>query len=85
MMKVLDGQFGKGGYKVEFKEGKLCVEVLYDAGALEGGLTVKLDAAEVLDVLAKAIPGHIDDAILATAKGLLKGVSSSESEASSER
>lgn len=73
-MELAEGQIGKEGkYGVKFEQGKLCAEVDYVGADASAGVVVKIDAANVLDALASAIPGHFDDAILAAAKGLLAG------------
>jgi hypothetical protein len=59
--------------KVEFKEGKLCAEVVLDSKLLDGSVVLKLDAVEVVEALKKAIPGVIDDAVLDVVKKMLVG------------
>jgi len=62
---LLDGKIGSAGvYDVEFKGGKLVAAV--GAKFAVGGIDTKLylNAGEVLDALAKAIPGHFDDVAL---------------------
>jgi hypothetical protein len=70
---IAQGQVGKvGQYDVEFKGGKLVAKI--DAKPADGvaaGVFVEVDAAVVLDALAKAIPGTIDDALLGVAKAAL--------------
>jgi hypothetical protein len=69
---IVEGNLGEvGKYDIDFKEGKLCVELTAAVGPLDAGLVVKLDAGKVLDALAKAIPGQIDDAFIAMAKQAL--------------
>ncbi len=73
---LVEGSIGEvGKYDVDFKEGKLVAAV--DAGDKEGmvsaGLVVKLDAGKVIDALARAIPGQIDDAVLGLMKAALLG------------
>lgn len=61
-----------GSYDVEFKEGKLTAKVSAKVEAgVEGGAFISLDASLILDALAKAIPGQIDDALLGILKGAL--------------
>jgi hypothetical protein len=73
--KIVEGQLGKEAvYKVEFKEGKLCAEVLYDSPMFDAGVVLKLDAETVLEALKKAIPGAIDDVVIDSAKKLIKAV-----------
>lgn len=71
---ILDGKIGAvGGYDLEFKEGKLTfvVDVAAPGGLVSGKLGLGLDAGAVLDAIAKAIPGTIDDAIISVAKAAL--------------
>lgn len=70
---IAGGKLGdKGLYKLEFKEGKLCVEVTYDHAIVDAGIVVKLDAESVIEAIKKAIPGQIDDAVLDLLKLALK-------------
>lgn len=71
---ILDGKIGAvGGYDLEFKAGKLSfvVDVAAPGGLVAGKLGIAMDAGAVLDALAKAIPGTIDDAIISVAKAAL--------------
>lgn len=70
---LLAGNLGeKANYKVDFKEGKLQAEMLADFGPFHAGMKMQLEADGVLDALAKAIPGTIDDAMLGLIKAALK-------------
>jgi hypothetical protein len=72
---LVDKKLGdKAEVKVSFVDGKLVAEVTYAASLVEGGVVLKVPAANVLDALAAAIPGHFDDAILGAAKELLTKV-----------
>lgn len=69
---IVEGNLGTvGKYDVEFKEGKLVAEISAEAGPLEAGMVVKLDAGKVIDALAKAIPGQVDDAVFGVLKAAL--------------
>lgn len=69
---ILDGSIGKlGKYDLEFKGGKLCVEVDYSGGIVDAGVVLKLDAKLVFEALKKLIPGQIDDAIFDGAYALI--------------
>lgn len=71
---IVEGNIGSvGQYDVEFKGGKLCLALSAQAGPGELGLSIKVDAAKVVDALAKAIPGQVDDAILGVVKAALLG------------
>ena len=74
---LLDGKIGEvGAYDVEFKGGKLVAKagVAHDAAAgvsLKADVSIEINAAVVLDALAKAIPGTFDDALISLAKNAL--------------
>jgi hypothetical protein len=66
---LVSGKIGEmGKYDVEFKEGKLVVEIDGFFEKSSATLVVKVDAAQVLDALAKAVPGEMDDAAIALVK-----------------
>jgi hypothetical protein len=69
---IVEGNLGTvGKYDVEFKGGCLVVELNAGAGPVSGGVVIKVDAGKVLDAIAAAIPGQIDDAVIAMIKGAL--------------
>jgi hypothetical protein len=71
---MVNGNLGSvGKYDVSFKDGSLVAEMDASAGPLSMGVVVKLDAAKVLDALAAAIPGTLDDAVIGVAKAALLG------------
>jgi hypothetical protein len=63
------GQVGK--YDVAFKDGALVIEVDANVPVGSAGLLVKVDASKVLDAIAAAIPGKVDDAIIGIIKAAL--------------
>lgn len=63
----------EGKLKIEIKDGKLLLAVEYDGKGLDGTLGLALDPAYFVDLLAAAIPGQLDDAVLAILKAALKG------------
>jgi hypothetical protein len=75
---IVEGNIGAvGSYDLEFKGGKLSALVKIDrevgAGlSIEGSMKVSLDADMVIDALAAAIPGKIDDVALGLIKAALK-------------
>lgn len=75
---IAEGNIGAiGAYDIEFKDGKLSaiVKLDRDIGAglsLSGNVRLDLSAEMVLDALAKAIPGTLDDAVFELAKKALK-------------
>jgi len=60
------------GQIVEFKEGKLFAKVDYDSPYGGGKFEVYVSSEKVLDALAKAIPGTLDDVLLGIIKEALK-------------
>lgn len=71
---IVDGNIGSvGKYDLEFKEGKLKLEVVANVPVGEAGLVIKVDAGAVIDAIAKAIPGTVDDAVLGLVKAALLG------------
>lgn len=72
MSEIAEGPIGNvGKYDIEFKEGKLVCEVSAQVGFADAGFVLKIGAEQVLDAIAKAIPGTIDDAVIDMAKKLL--------------
>lgn len=75
---IAEGNIGTVGvYDIEFKGGKLVAKAKLgtstDQGlSLEADMLISLDAEKVIDAIAKAIPGQIDDAVLSLIKGALK-------------
>lgn len=66
------GELGKvGSYKLEFVGGHLVLSAKLDGGPLSAEASVKLGAAELIDAIAAAIPGKVDDAILGVLKAAL--------------
>lgn len=69
---ILKGNIGpEAQYKLEFKDGKLCIEGGYAGADMDAGIFLKIHAGHVLEALKKAIPGTIDDLVIDTAKKLL--------------
>lgn len=70
---IIDGKIGSvGGYDLEFKGGKLMFKVNVAWNGLAAEIGVGVDADGVIDAIAKAIPGQIDDQVLALVKAALK-------------
>ena len=71
---IVDGKLGAlGAYDLEFKEG--CLKFTLIAAApfgVEGEIAVKIKADNILDAIAKAIPGQVDDAVFGLIKAALK-------------
>lgn len=69
---IINGPIGSTAkYSVAFKEGKLVAELDAQESFFVGGLVVKIDAGQVLDAIAKAVPGQLDDAVIAIIKSAL--------------
>lgn len=70
---IADGKVGsEGGYSVDFKGGNLVALLDVKEGPFQGHVEAKIDSDMVLDAIAKAIPGQIDDAVIAVIKAALK-------------
>lgn len=71
---IADGNIGTiGKYDLEFKGGFLQVKVTAAPGlGIEADLVVKVSSDALLDAIAKAIPGQVDDAIISVLKTALK-------------
>lgn len=62
----------EANYSISFVDGKLKLAIKYDGKQADAELAILLDGSAFLDKLAAAIPGKIDDMILAALKGALK-------------
>jgi hypothetical protein len=58
--------------KIELKDNKLCVGLVYDGKGLDGGVTIMVEPGYFLEKLAAAIPGGVDDAVIAVLRGAFK-------------
>lgn len=71
---IVSGPVGSvGKYDVAFIGGQLVLSVDASMELGSAGVNVKIDAGKVLDALAKAIPGTIDDSVIALIKAGLLG------------
>lgn len=70
---IVDGKIGTvGEYDVEFKGGKLVAKVsAKPAEGVNAEMLVEVEASLVLDAIARAIPGKIDDAVIGVIKAAL--------------
>lgn len=69
---IVGGKVGSvGAYDVKFVGGQLAAELVVEEGPFAGNLSVKIDAGKVLDAIADAVPGQIDDAVIALIKAAL--------------
>lgn len=70
---LIGGAIGeKAKYNVEFKGGSLVAKFDYLENFVKGGIHIEFPADVILDAIAKAIPGQIDDAIIELIKKSLK-------------
>ena len=58
--------------RIDFKEGNVVLAVMYDGKGADAEMSVTLESEYFLDKLAEAIPGKVDDMIVAALKGALK-------------
>lgn len=71
---IVGGKMGEvGEYELELKGNNVCVTVKAGVGPVKAGLTLELDSCALLDLIAKAIPGTLDDTLIALAKAALVG------------
>lgn len=71
--KLVEHKIGKETeLEVEFKDGMLRLTFGYDGKGVDAGVYVDADPEYFLDKLAAAIPGQIDDMVIAALKGALK-------------
>ena len=77
-MELVNEKLGEvGNFKAEIgNKGILSVELdgAYAKAGLTAGVVVKLDSSIILDLIAKAIPGAVDDAIIAVMKQALQNL-----------
>ncbi len=74
-MDILAGELGKEAkYDIAFTGGKLLVTAAYIGAQATGTVSFTLDGDLLLDKLAAAIPGTVDDAVITMAKVALKAL-----------
>jgi len=72
-MEVLKGEIGEEGkYVLKFQEGKVRLEASHVHASGKVAFVIEQDAEYFMDKLAEAIPGKIDDTLLAILKGAVK-------------
>lgn len=72
MTDLANVQKGEGNLSLKIENGKVMVELKYDGKQADASLTVSLDSDQYLDMLAEAIPGTIDDTVIALLKVAMK-------------
>jgi hypothetical protein len=74
-MELTQGVIGEeGSYALKFEGGKVLLEASHVHASGKVSFVIEQDAEYFMDKLAEAIPGKIDDAILALLKGAVKAV-----------
>lgn len=71
-MDLMNIQKGEGSLQMKIEDGKVKVALVYDGKQADAKLEISLGADEYLDMLKKAIPGEIDDAIIDMLKLAMK-------------
>lgn len=72
-MQIAEGQLGhEAGYDIELVDGSLKISSKYEGKGGGAQVSVFIKAEYFLDKLAEAVPGKIDDAVIALLKGALK-------------
>lgn len=70
---LVSGSIGTlGTYELAWKSACLMFTVSIKAGPMKVATSVEVDSMEAFDEIAKAIPGTIDDAVIAVVKAALK-------------
>ena len=72
MTELANIQKGEGNLTLKIEEGNVVMSVKYDGQQADAELKITLEADKYLDMLAEAIPGEIDDAVIALLKGAMK-------------
>ena len=70
-MEVAHVEKGDVKASVKIESGKVIVSSSLGSKGVEGSIALSFDAGYFIDELAKAIPGTVDDAILAVVKAAL--------------
>lgn len=71
-MEIKDGERGDFNYDLKIEGGDVILSVSLDTKGIDGKIEIKLEGDYFLDKLAEAIPGSIDDMIIAALKGAMK-------------
>jgi len=72
-MDLVEGKIGNEvEYDLEVRDGKIIFSIKYDGKGANVGTFLELETEYFLNKFAKAIPGEIDDVIIAAFKGALK-------------
>lgn len=72
-MEVLNQELGQEGkMSIKFENGKAIVTVSYDGKGGGASMTAFANADYFLDLIAKAIPGQVDDMVILALKAAIK-------------
>ena len=71
MSNLVEKKFEEGTLGLTFVDGKLVFLVSYEGKQAGAKFEVSLDAKEYLDMLAEAIPGDLDDTVIAAIKAAM--------------
>ena len=71
-MELMNAQKGEGSLEIKIEDLKVKIAVVYDGKQADAKLEVSLGVDEYMDMLAKAIPGEIDDKIIDMLKLAMK-------------
>ncbi len=68
----ITGKTGDFGYEIDIIDRKIKMSLKFDGPGIDAEGAIYLEVDHFMDMLAKAIPGQIDDAILGAIKGAIK-------------
>ncbi len=72
MAELTKGPIGpEANWKLDYIDKKIKLEVMYDGTQADASFSIYLDAEQMLDALAKIIPGKFDDKIIEMLKAAL--------------
>lgn len=71
MTELANIQKGEGNLSIKIEDGKVVMSISYDGKQADANLSISLEVDQYLDMLAEAIPGEIDDAVIALLKGAM--------------
>lgn len=63
---------GEANLSLKIEEGKIVLTISYDGKQADAKLVIALEIDQYLDMLKKAIPGELDDAVIELLKGAMR-------------
>jgi hypothetical protein len=72
MTELVNINKGEGEFNLKIEDGQVKMTLGYDGDQADAGLYVNLSIDKYLDMLAEAIPGEIDDAVIELLKSAMK-------------